>query len=184
MHAALPYRGFLIYNDGHEFVAEPQDPTHEIEVFEIGSQSVDRLMQMIDELLHALECCCGEGKSKAPLPSWYQAWLDGGSKERISTNVPLPEVAAQDKVEGTRYALSEVVKASALNVKGLNIKLISQAMNNALIKISDIDSFVPEQHKGFGTGFLIDEHRLITAAHVIPRNLRAACQCCNRLSAQ
>lgn len=80
MSEGVPYRGYSVYHDGHEFVAEPvvSDGAN----FEIAASSRKRLHVAIDELHEHLE-----GASRidqcAPVPAWYQAWLDDGGDGRI-----------------------------------------------------------------------------------------------------
>lgn len=85
LESALRYRGYRIYHDGHEFVAE-EEVTADALVCEMGSQSVDHLMRCIDDLYDALE-----SDGIVPVPVWFQAWLDGDREGRISLPVPVLE---------------------------------------------------------------------------------------------
>lgn len=71
MDSGLIYRAYRIWHDGTEFVAEPE--VSDYPVFEIGSQSVDRLMRMIDELYAHLEIADETGRFSAP--EWFSIWL-------------------------------------------------------------------------------------------------------------
>jgi hypothetical protein len=136
MHAALPYRGFLIYHDGHEYVVEPQNVPNEVEIFEIGGQSVDRLMRMIDELLLALEGYKGTGASQTPLPTWYQAWLDSGSNERISTNIPIPEVLSHTMSRNFDYRMIKSGESNSNKTIGADLSHTRGRIEDMIIKSS------------------------------------------------
>jgi hypothetical protein len=74
------YRGYLVYHDGNELVAEPA--VSDGENFEISSDNRESLYAAIDELWSHLEGATTMGNSVS-VPAWYQAWLDDGANGRI-----------------------------------------------------------------------------------------------------
>jgi hypothetical protein len=80
MHSDIEYRGYTIFCDGSDFVAEPIVPDDV--VFEIGAGSVQELMNMIDELWTAT-AYIHAGMTHTRSPRWYQDWLSRGMMGRI-----------------------------------------------------------------------------------------------------
>lgn len=116
--SGLRYRGYVIYHDGFEFVAEEEvQIPDETVVFEMGSQSLDRLVISIDELTDA-----ADSKGILPVPDWYMNWYADwalvGDKARLSLPVPVrqrlqqePDVAPQP--EKTATPIQDRIAAAA-----------------------------------------------------------------------
>jgi hypothetical protein len=85
MHSEIEYRGYTIFHDGHEFVAEPKaaDDT----LFEIGSQSIELVTATIDEMLGYLDATRSASRAEAP-PAWFQTWIDNGAAGRVRIAKP------------------------------------------------------------------------------------------------
>jgi hypothetical protein len=85
MHSEIEYRGYAIFHDGHEFVAEPKavDDT----VFEIGSDSIELAMSTIDEMWRYLDSTTSLSQAPPP-PAWFQTWIDNGAAGRIRVTEP------------------------------------------------------------------------------------------------
>lgn len=93
--SSLRHGGYVIYWDGTEYVAEPFIP--EDPIFEMGSQSVDRLIAMIDELWAAINSVTSfNSVIKAP-PPWFETFLLGEVTGRVNVDVA-PWVYDQEKV--------------------------------------------------------------------------------------
>ena len=94
MRGEIPYRGYTIFHDGNEFVAEPEQPDGDEVVFELGSSSVDALIDAINDL-HAATA------ATAPVPGWFDDWMKRGCEGRArvkSLRERLQEVAAFGRV--------------------------------------------------------------------------------------
>ncbi|MEE9481779.1 hypothetical protein [Methylobacterium ajmalii] len=94
MRGEIPYRGYTIFHDGNEFVAEPEKPDGDDVVFEMGSSSVDALIDAINDL-HAATAATG------PVPGWFDDWMKRGCEGRVrvkSLRERLQEVAALGRV--------------------------------------------------------------------------------------
>jgi hypothetical protein len=76
----VKYRGYYVYHDGTEYVAE--STSGDGECFEVSSNSCDTLYRAIDELWCHLDSAADLDQS-IPVPAWYQAWLDAGADGRI-----------------------------------------------------------------------------------------------------
>jgi hypothetical protein len=74
------YRGFFVYHDGTELVAEPT--ASDGENFEIASKNRQALYAAIDELWTHLQGA-SRFEQGTPVPGWYQAWLNDGADGRI-----------------------------------------------------------------------------------------------------
>lgn len=74
MQVEIPYRDYTIFHDGCEFVAEVEKPDDDV-VFEMGSSSVDALIDAINELHDA-------NAAKIPVPVWFHDWMNRGCEGR------------------------------------------------------------------------------------------------------
>jgi hypothetical protein len=80
VNQGVTYRGFTIYHDGNEFVAEPV--VSDGENFEIGASDRARLFSAIDEL-HVHLDAASRIDQDVSVPAWYQTWLNDGADGRI-----------------------------------------------------------------------------------------------------
>lgn len=80
VNQGVSYRGYTVYHDGNEHVAEPV--VSDGENFEISALSRERLYGAIDELWAYLDDA-QRIDQPASVPAWYQAWLDDGADGRI-----------------------------------------------------------------------------------------------------
>lgn len=82
--SSLVHGNFCIHHDGVQYVAEEMDLVDGEPFLEIGSQSLDRLTFMIDELWHALGRVGRMGDGAVEVPGWYQEHLDSGVSTRVN----------------------------------------------------------------------------------------------------
>ncbi|TXM69637.1 hypothetical protein [Methylobacterium sp. WL120] len=136
MSTELHYRGYVIYTDGHEFVAEPMDADDV--VFELGSRKVDALVAAIDQMWDAIGQVESVGKM-APTPVWFQKWLAGGCVGRISVEDP----PAKPKQMSGLPPLTSFLRAPA--VVGLALALIGTSATIGARLDTDGDGLVSRQ---------------------------------------
>jgi hypothetical protein len=76
----VSYRGYSVFHDGTEYVAEPK--VNDGDNFEISSSRRENLYAAIDELWAYLNAAKSIDED-LKVPSWYQSWLDDGASGRV-----------------------------------------------------------------------------------------------------
>jgi hypothetical protein len=98
LESALRHAGYVIYYDGTEYVAEPDVP--EDPIFEMASQSVDRLIAMIDELWATINSVTSLKATIVSPPPWFEKFLSGEINGRVNVDVA-PWVYNKEEVNET-----------------------------------------------------------------------------------
>lgn len=147
MDSHLIHKGFLIYHDGVQYVAEEQDHVEGEPVLEIGSKSVDQLLSMIDALdgsIAGLDRLSGES---APSPQWFQSYLDGGVSARIDGDAVREQAVDKVKTEEqaaflanvrkTLVALAEHEESRSKVIKVCHQANLIETFNQRVLKFTD-----------------------------------------------